>query len=310
LNNRSLKTVCVLTALCGLAMLIGSCQKRQTSAGPYPRIISYSPAITDMLFEMGLGDHIVGVTSQCNLPAGQLRTVVGDALSARSSSEAMAAVEPDIILIQQSPENFAALKQIRPGVRIEHFDIETVADIAAALERLGTLAGNEAIGRAAKEKFLRQLDSVRARTAGLPKPATLFVLGWDRPSTGGARSFLHEMIQIAGGQDVAEKYPRWSELNAESVLAMAPEVLICWSDAGTEDRARQYWAGLSTLPAVRSGRIFVVSDRGWTIPSARIAGLADELAGMIHPELLKPTTTPATKSPASLPTSQGAGGPP
>jgi iron complex transport system substrate-binding protein len=260
-----------------------------------------------MIFEMNLGDHIVGVTSQCKLPPGQRRTVVGDALSARSSSEGIAAVEPDIVLIQQNPDNFAALKQIRPGVRIEHFDIETVADIAAALERLGTLAGEADVGLAAKEKFLRQLEAVRQKTAGLPRPAALFVLGWDRPSTGGASSFLHEMIQIAGGQDAAEKYPRWSELNAESVLAMAPEVLVCWSDVAAEDRARAYWAGLSTLPAARTGRIFVVSDRAWTIPSARIADLTAELAGMIHPELSDTTVTAAKKTTATSAATSPAG---
>ena len=280
----------MLAAMAGLAMLIGSCQRPQARAVPYPRIVSYSPAMTDMIFEMNLGDHIVGVTSQCKLPPGQRRTVVGDALSARSSSEGIAAVEPDIVLIQQNPDNFAALKQIRPGVRIEHFDIETVADIAAALERLGTLAGEADVGLAAKEKFLRQLEAVRQKTAGLPRPAALFVLGWDRPSTGGASSFLHEMIQIAGGQDAAEKYPRWSELNAESVLAMAPEVLVCWSDVAAEDRARAYWA-----------------DRAWTIPSARIADLTAELAGMIHPELSDTTVTAAKKTTATSAATSPAG---
>ena len=275
----------LVLVLAALLCVLGCSKSASQSSAPHPRIVSYSPAMTDMLFEMGLGDHVVGITSQCNLPPGQQRTVVGDALSARSSAEAMAAVEPDIVLVQQNIENFAALKRIRPSVQIEHFNIETIADIAAALERIGSLAGNKQAGLAARDEFLRKLDAVRSSVAGLEKPRTMFVIGYDRPSTGGKSSFLHEMIEIAGGLDCAEKYPRWSQLNAEAVLAMSPQVLVCWTDPGTEDKAKEYWAGFAAMPAAQNGRIFAVSSRAWTIPSTRIADLTAELAKMIHEDI-------------------------
>jgi iron complex transport system substrate-binding protein len=284
------KTALVLALACTLA---GGCRKASTTdEAPHPRIASFSPAISGMLFAMGLGRHVVGVTTFCDVPeefAGV--PVVGD--RARISAEAVLAVRPDLILVQQNPADFAAVTKIDPHVKVEHFKIETLDDIAAAIERVAALAGAAERGALAKHGFLAKLDAARERTAGQARPRTLFLMGFDSPSTGGKGTFLSEMISAAGGANAAaeEGYSGWRTLNRENVLAMAPDVLICQVPPGREEAAKEYWQMLADLPAVRAGRVFTVTDNRWTVPSIWSADFTVRLAAMIHPGGAPPAAT-------------------
>jgi iron complex transport system substrate-binding protein len=257
-------------------------------AGKRPRVITFSPALTSIVFEMGLGGHVVGVSAFSNLPEGQTRPVAGDRQNI--NAERIAALAGDLLLIQQNPRDFDLIRRIDPRIGIEHFTIEKLDDIASAVERIGKLAGEERIGLESRRRFEGRLADVRRRVAGLPVPRVLFLTGVDPPSVAGRDSFIHEMIELAGGQDVTAKYQRWTQINVERMLTAGPEVVICQADKGRQAQAREFLAGLKDMPAAQSGRIFVVSDPRWTVPSMHLADLAGELAEMIHPEL-SPTST-------------------
>ncbi len=263
------------------ALPLAGCRK-ETARGPAaaPRVVTFSPALTDMTFAMGLGDHVVGVITGCTLPAGQQRPPVGDMFSV--SAESILAVEPDVLMVQQNPADFAAVRRLRPAVKVEHFDIERLADIPAAMRRIGTLCGNAAAGERAAGEFQSQLDAVANRVKGLSRPRVLFVIGYEKPGTGGRSSFIHDMIETAGGVDAGEKYARWADLGMESILALSPDVLICRVDPGQEEQAKALWQSFKALPAVAGGKVFVVSDPNWTIPTGKIAKLTGDLADMIH----------------------------
>jgi iron complex transport system substrate-binding protein len=263
------------------SLLLAGCRKEvPRQQAPLPRVVTFSPALTDMTFAMGLGDHVVGVTTRCTLPPGHERPRVGDRFSV--SAESILAVEPDVLLVQQNPADFAAVQRLRPAVKVEHFDIERLADIPAAMRRIGTLCGDAALGDRAAGQFQLQLDAVASRVKGLPRPRVLFVIGYEKPGTGGRSSFIHDMIEAAGGVDAGEKYPRWADLGMESILNLAPDVLVCWVDPGQEEQARARWQSFKALPAVAGQKVFVVSDPNWTIPTGKIAKLTADLADMIH----------------------------
>ena len=235
---------------------------------------------------MGMDEHLVGVTKYCKLPPTRRDVViVGDL--ARVSAEAILAVEPDVVLVQQNPTDFAAVVAIDPHVRIEHFTIETLADIAGAIERIGEILSDETSAKNVSRKFSTTLASVRQRTAGLSRPKVLFVLGYTRPSTGGTGTFIDEMIALAGATNAASSagYAGWKTLNRENIQAMAPEVLICQVAPSQQDAAKRYWQSLPDLPAVKAKRVHTVSDGRWTVPSVWSAELAEELARIVHPEL-------------------------
>lgn len=265
---------------------------------PRPRTATMSPALTDLTFQMGLGDHVVGISGFAHLPAGEDRVRLGD--RADSNAENILSVQPDLLMIQQNPHDFDAVKKLRPSVRIEHFTIERLADIPAAMMRIGQLLGNPQAGVRAGKTFESQLAGVREKMKGAQRPQVLFVMGYERPGTGGGASFIHDMIETAGGQDAGAEYKRWANLDYESILKLSPEVVVCWVDPGQEQAAVGRWQEFRTLPAVVNHRVYIVSDPNWTIPTGKTPEMVAKLAEMIHPEL--------SQTPSTLPASSPAGG--
>ncbi|MBL7221278.1 MAG: ABC transporter substrate-binding protein [Phycisphaerae bacterium] len=253
------------------------------SEAPKPRTVSFSPAITDMLFEMGLGDHVVGVTTYCRPPGNLDIPVVGSDLNV--STEPILAVAPDVLITQTDPKRFETVRRFNPGIHIEYIRIETLGDIAEAMVRIATLLGAAEKGGSASGEFLARLEEVRRRVAGRPRPRVIFVMGHHDPSTAGQATFINELIEVAGGVNAsAEKYKGWKKIGIESLLKLAPDVIVCESKASVADEARRYWSELSEA-SPHKVRIHVVTDRHWTIPTGRMADrFAPMLADFIHPE--------------------------
>jgi ABC-type Fe3+-hydroxamate transport system substrate-binding protein len=76
-------------------------------------------------------------------------------------------------------------------------------------------------------------------------------------------------------------------MDIEEIIAARPEVIVCQVPPGREHDARKYWLNVPDLPAAKAGRIHIVMDRRWTIPSTRSAKFARQLVGMIHPGTVK-----------------------
>ena len=273
----------ILLLVAALLAPVG-CRREGAQANvPHPRIVTFSPALTRMTFDMGLGDHVVGVTSYCRLPAGQTRPIVGDALNVRV--EPILTVKPDIMLVQMDLSYFEPLRRIDPEVRIEHFTIEKLQDIADALERIGKLTGNPELGRQRKEDFLHKLEALRRVTAKLSPVPTLFVLGYQSVSAPGTDTFIDEMITLAGGRNVlAGEFKGWKKPSLESIIKLAPQVIVCQCKPEDEAEARAYWQALH-LGSASPQRVITVTDDDWTLPADQLADYTSVLSGFIHPEL-------------------------
>jgi iron complex transport system substrate-binding protein len=246
-----------------------------------PRLASLAPALSHMLFAMGLGEQVVGVSRYCTLPEGEERPVLGDALTV--STEAVLASDPDVLLIQSDPTKYEPLRRLDPGLAIEHFSVETTADIVSALRRLGELAGQPALGARHADTLEAGLEELRAQAQGAHRPRVLFVMGSEKPGSAGRGSFVHELIQLAGGENVAAELEGWPTLNLEYVLAAQPEVLVCWTTPQDAERDRQRWLALEDLPAARDGRVHVVTETTWTLPTPTLLEHARQLSAWVHP---------------------------
>jgi ABC-type hemin transport system substrate-binding protein len=275
--------------LVAILLFTGCGRDLPRSEAPAPRTVSFSPAVTDILFEMGFGDHVVGVTTYCQPPDNVSIPIVGNDLNI--SIEPILAVEPDVLITQSNPARFDTLRSLKPDVRIEHIKIETLGDIAEAMARIAKLMGEPSKGAAASSEFLAGLDKVRRRVGQLPKPRVIFVMGHHDPSTGGQETFINELIEVAGGVNAsAEKYKGWKKIGIESLLKLAPDVIVCRSEASVADEARKYWSEL-TAACPKRVRIHVVTDRRWTIPTGRMASVfAPALADFLHPQTARGTS--------------------
>jgi iron complex transport system substrate-binding protein len=195
-------------------------------------------------------------------------------------------VDPEVLLVQMASENFEAVRSIKPDLRIEHFEIETLADVSAAVERVAKIAGRADLGAAASKEFEAKLDVVRVRTAGLARPRVLFVLGYENPSSPGKGTFIDDMIGIAGGTNVlAADRSGWLNPGLETIVRLAPEIIICQCKPSRKEETLAYWNTLGN-PERWPRRVVAVTDPDWTFPAAHLADYAAEMAVMIHPELL------------------------
>ncbi len=250
-----------------------------------PRIVTFSPALTRICFDMGLGDQIVGVTKYCRLPDGVELPRVGDQQTV--VTEVILAVKPDLILTQSPPERFDGVVKASPDVTVAQIPIDTLDDVSLAIDRIGRLVAQPELAATYKAFFQARLAAVRRRVTDKPQPRVLFVMGTERPYTGGRNSFIDDIIEVAGGVNAGADVPGetiWRMTDIEAIVAVAPDVVVCCVPADEADQARDYWLQWQDLPAARSGRVFVVTDDDWLRPSTRLAELAGELADMIHAE--------------------------
>ncbi|MBT3199292.1 MAG: ABC transporter substrate-binding protein [Phycisphaerales bacterium] len=268
-----------------LAMLtfFGCDRELPRPEAPAPRTVSFSPALTELMFEMEFGNHIVGVTTYCQPPEGVDIPIVGNDLNI--TVEPILAVEPDILLTQSSVGRFDTLASLRPDIRIELIKIETLSQIADAMVKLADLMGQPTKGQLARIKFLAELKNVRIRVAGRARPKVIFLMGHHDPSTAGRGTFIDELIETAGGVNVAaDGRQGWPKIGIEAILKLKPDVIICESDQSTADEARQYWSEL-TKASPQKVRVHIVTDKRLTIPTGRTAGVfAPMLADFLHPE--------------------------
>jgi len=274
-------------AIFGVALLsLVGCRKAEPTPAASPRIITFAPHITDIAFDMGLGDHVVGVSSRCIVPEGRHPTVMGDAFSV--NSEVILSEQPDIVFYNQKDSQFDALRRQAPSVKLIRMRNGTLAELREGIVAMGRAVGREDLADAMLKRMDAQLDTVAAAVAGRPRPRVLFLSGYNPPSTMGTGWTTAELLEIAGGTNVAAEagLDGWATINLETIYSLRPDVIICLVAGGGESvrRAEQFWARFDPLQAVRDGRVYVTDDRRLTIPGSRVGATAAKLARMIHPD--------------------------
>jgi iron complex transport system substrate-binding protein len=252
------------------------------------RIVSLSPAITEILFDVGLGDAIVGVSAYCILPKGQKRKVVGNMVTV--DTEAVLSCKPTHLFFQGPAERLQNLVRFDPKIRLESFQLETISDILLSIKRIGDIMKKPRLAEKAISEFKAKIQAVSEKTRSFPKKRVAFILsmGSYDMMAAGPDTFIDELITAAGGINTGRDLPgkqRWRKTNTESLLATKPEILICQIDpqqSEARELTRQKWSGYIDQPQLGLKRVEVVDDRRWTFPSTHIADLADRLATIIR----------------------------
>jgi iron complex transport system substrate-binding protein len=243
------------------------------------RIISLAPSVTEMLFAIGLGDRLVGVTSFCDYPpeASKIEKV-GDTL--KPSLEKIAALRPDLVIISTSSQLeglFGKLEEL--GIPVYVSNPRSLEGILSSIEKVGEVAGAAAKARSLTSEMRVRIQAVRARVAALTRPRVLIILSAQPLITAGGNTFVNDLISVAGGisisSDQKEDYPQYS---LESALARRPEVIFL--QAGREPLPER----LKQTPAFAAGRVFHIDDALILRPGPRIVEGLEQMAAKLHPE--------------------------
>lgn len=258
------------------------------------RIISVVPAATEMLYAMGAGPRIVGVSSFDDYPPEVLTmTRVGGLLDPHV--ERILSLRPDLVVVYATQADLRA-QLARAKIPIFGYEHAGLGDITATIRALGQRVGSASEAERVASQIEGALRSVRARVAGRPRPRTLLVFGREPVAlraihASGGIGFLHDVLEVAGGLNVFADVARQSvQVSTELVLTSAPEAIVDLKYGGstlTDEQVAQeraVWNALPAVPAVRNGRVYVLVGDEMVVPGPRIVRAAERLARVLHPE--------------------------
>jgi iron complex transport system substrate-binding protein len=264
--------------------------KSLTLSAPPKRIVSLAPSNTELLFALGLGDKVVGDTSACDWPKEAKDKPHVSGAGGQIDTEKVVALNPDLVVSigAINPKANEALEKLKMPV----LDInpKTVAETYDAIRLLGKATGQDAKADALVREMQTRIEAVRKKTLPTPtRPKVLILYGVNPIYTTGPGSFIDDVIQAAGGQNVMEE--PGSVLSPEKVVEREPDVIIC--DPALREKVKEMPGWADGVPAVRDNRFFETSkDTTLVRPGPRLALAAEELARYLHPEAFPGNTTP------------------
>jgi iron complex transport system substrate-binding protein len=260
------------------------------------RIVSTAPSITEMLFALGLGGRVVGVTEYCRYPE-EARRIRKIGTYIQPNIEVILSLTPDLVVIQENP---ARLKEKFEAVRLNVLELRhtTVGDVYESISVLGRVTGAGDRAAALNAAIRGRLEEIQERAAGRPRRRMMFIVGRTPNAIEGLvavgrASYLNELIALAGGENVfAAAVAPYPKVSLEEVLARDPEVIVDMGEMAdtvgvTDEQKRrvvELWRRYPNLAAVRRGAVFAVASDIFVVPGPRIVDATAAFGRMLHPE--------------------------
>lgn len=258
------------------------------------RIVSLAPSVTEILFAIGLQEQIVGVTEFCDYPPeAKQKPKVG---YTHPNIEVIVSLQPDLVLAPRSflrADLLVKLEQLKIPTFI--VDPETFEEIPSRIQLIGRMVDRSASADAVAKAMRERIAAIRSKTEGLPRVRVLYVLNSQPLITVGPGSFIHQVIGLAGGINIASNvsvpYPR---LNMEAVLKEDPEFIVF--PIGKTDAIppgdQQLWRQWISLSAVKQGQLHQLPSDLLNRPGPRVVEGLERLARILHPEAFAGSVAP------------------
>jgi iron complex transport system substrate-binding protein len=256
------------------------------------RVISLAPSNTEILFALGLGDKVVGVTEFCDYPpeVKEVEKVSG----VEPNLEKIVELQPDLVVYiggAAQLEKAQAMEEL--GLKVLILAPSDIEGIFADIELVGKATGTEDKARELVAQLRRRVEEVTTKVAGAEdKPLVFYEVDAtdpSRPYTAGPGSFIDALITMAGGVNLGGSAEmEWAQFSAEEIIAQDPQIIILgdanYGVAPDSVRARPGWEAIT---AVKNGAIYPIDDILVSRPGPRIVEGLEELARIIHPEIFK-----------------------
>jgi iron complex transport system substrate-binding protein len=287
-----------LAALLSMALVLAACTTPMQTPTQYvvddlgrlvaingtpQRIISLAPSNTEILFALGLGDRVVGVTNYCDYPPeAQEKEKVGDYYG--PDIEKIIALQPDLILATNFNrfDVIPALEQ--QGYAVFAVAPQTLDDVVESIEKIGAITGKEAEASELVNGMKSKIEEIQEQTKDLEQKPGVFYMTWQDPMwTVGRNTWIDDLINIAGGVNVfSQNFEGGAMIQLEWLILVNPEIIITselsydWALNATE---------LAGTNASQTGRIYTLDDNLIQRPGPRLIEALEWFAHFIHPEI-------------------------
>lgn len=290
----------VLAAIVTIALLCGP-----PKGGPYvnqdhanqgrrtvpTHIVSLIPAVTEMLFAMGAGPQVAAVSSFDMYPP-EVRKLPRVGALLDPDLERILSLHPDLVIVFATQMTLRTQLE-RAGIPVYVYSHAGLPDVLTTMRDVGARVGRERPAAELARSIETRIDAVRKRVAGLPRPRTLIVFDREKLAlrgiyASGGVGFIHDMVDAAGGDNVfADVKQQAVQATTELILARRPEAILELRanpvDAATRAKEIGVWRALSSLPAVRNSRVYMLDQQKTVVPGPRIAEAIELIANTLHP---------------------------
>lgn len=252
------------------------------------RIISLSPATTEILFSLGLSDRIVGVTSFCDHPPEAKKKAKIGGMS-NPSLEAIVELKPDIVVMTTDGNPREVDDRLRAmSLKTYVWTARTLAELPRGIRDLAGAMGvterGEKLAREIEKGIEKNGSRVKGHGSGTPKKKVVYIV-WPEPLlVAGPGTAIHDAIALLGLENVAghaqSSYPRYS---IEELIRSAPDVVVIGKGTGMDIRtvSQGILKKLASVPAVKNGKVCYVSDNLYRLAPRVIQGI-EELAACVR----------------------------
>jgi len=278
----------LLYCLSGL-IILGACEpgaatgdaKPGGSTGPALRVVTLAPHLAELMYAIGAGDLLVGVSAYTNRPES-VRSLpqVGDAFMV--DRERLALLQPDLLLAWSSGTPPHVVDKLRAaGFRIETIRTRSLDDVARAMETIGALTGHDVSAGDAAAQFRQEFRFLAERFSG-EAPIRVFYQVSSKPIyTVNGDHYVSELIEICGGSNIfADLKDLAPVVSEEAVLARNPEVMLAAGDVRQD--AFDNWQRWPSLDANRYRNHYLLPADEIGRPSPGLALAGEALCGALE----------------------------
>lgn len=272
--------------------LVDGLERSVTLDAPAQRIVSLTPANTEILYAVGAGAQVVGRDSFSNYPAEAADAQdIGGSMGSYSL-ETIASLEPDLVLAGEinTPEQVKSLEDL--GLTVFYLsNPENLDALDDTLITVGTLSGHKEEATTLAQSLNDRIAAVRSNVAKAEsKPLVYYELDATDPAkpwTPGPGSYMNELISEAGGANVgAALQSAWAEISVEELLIQDPDFIVLgdsnYGMTPEQVAARPGWEGMT---AIKEGKVLGFNDDLVSRPGPRMVDGLEELVKILHPEL-------------------------
>ena len=259
----------------------------------YERVVTLVPSVTEVVFALGQGDRVVGVSEWVSWPpeAAEKPSVGG---YSDVSFEQLTKLQPDLVIIEGKHEEVRDYAS-RRGVALLGVRMANIASIFEGIRAIASALGCPEQGEVLCADIALDLAKAKALAAGGEVPSVLVTVSRRSGELGaimsaGPDTFLGEAVELGGGRNIFEDaWQRWPTVSKEVIVHRGPEIIIefCAGETLSQEQVDQRvadWRALPSLPAVRKGRIYTITESYAELPGPRVGKLALRIAGVLHGE--------------------------
>jgi iron complex transport system substrate-binding protein len=249
------------------------------------RIVSLAPANTEILFALGLGAKVVGVTSNDDYPS-EVASITKVGGFAGPNIEAVAGAKPDLILATNGVQADVVEKLEALGATVVVLSPKTLAGVYSAIERVGKATGATGEASETVAAMKADIERISAKVSGLTTATAFIEIGQNPLYAAGKGTLMDELLTLAGGTNVVQQ-PGFVSYSAEQLIKADPAVYFATQGSTNDPTAIQTRPGYSALSAVKGKRVVILEDSLVSRHGPRIVEGFAAIAEGLHPGALK-----------------------